>query len=475
MLASGFSPNAVLSIDDLRGIADRVTGLYRESGYFLAQVYLPPQDITEGHVRFRVVEGQYGKIQLQNRARLTDAVAWSMLDDLKTAGAVNDADLERSLLQLTDLPGVKARSVLAPGAVLGTTDLLVDLTPGPGISGSLEADSGGSRYTGSNRVGGNIAIHSPLGIGDMVTARVLSAGDGMAYGRLSYQLPWGRMTTGVAVTALKYSLGAEFSTLQASGTARIDSGFANYSLQRSRLFNLSAQVSLDNKSFVDQLSDGLLVSKKSVRNNNLALKGDYRDSLGLRNSNYALTWTRGDVSLHDTVAVQTDAATARTEGIFDKLAVAWSYQQSVTSSIQLSVDLSGQWSSKNLDTSEKFSLGGATGVRAYPAGEASGDEGVLFALELRTSLQDASNALGGQLQLVGFLDAGRVVTDKQPWDTSGKNNERALSGAGLGLLYTSAQKWTVRAYAATKLGADAAVSAPDLPVRVWLQASKLFN
>ena len=34
-----------------------------------------------------------------------------------------------------------------------------------------------------------------------------------------------------------------------------------------------------------------------------------------------------------------------------------------------------QLSSKNLDSSEKFTLGGIGGVEAYPSGEASGDEG----------------------------------------------------------------------------------------------------
>jgi len=34
--------------------------------------------------------------------------------------------------------------------------------------------------------------------------------------------------------------------------------------------------------------------------------------------------------------------------------------------------VSAQWASKNLDSSQKFGLGGPNGVRAYPSGEGYG-------------------------------------------------------------------------------------------------------
>ena len=47
---------------------------------------------------------------------------------------------------------------------------------------------------------------------------------------------------------------------------------------------------------------------------------------------------------------------------------------------------SGQMAGGNLDPSEKFYLGGSTGVRAYPSGEAGGSTGQLISLELRRQL-----------------------------------------------------------------------------------------
>jgi hemolysin activation/secretion protein len=86
--------------------------------------------------------------------------------------------------------------------------------------------------------------------------------------------------------------------------------------------------------------------------------------------------------------------------------------------------LAGQQASKNLDSSEKFSLGGPTNVRAYPTGEASGDEGWRGTLELRHSL-------AASVQGVLFYDFGSVKINKTPFAILA--NDRQLAGAGFGV------------------------------------------
>jgi hemolysin activation/secretion protein len=117
-------------------------------------------------------------------------------------------------------------------------------------------------------------------------------------------------------------------------------------------------------------------------------------------------------------------------------------------------------------------LGGMAGVRAYPEGEAYGDEGYVLNLEARWLLPPWSPRAIGQLQLVGFIDAGSVVLNKNPWTTD--SNQRSLSGAGIGLNWAAANKYQVRLAYAHKLGNEAARSAPDANDRLWLQAVKYF-
>ena len=50
---TGFSPGGTMTIADLRGMAIKIADLYHRNGYFVAQAYLPAQDIKDGTVSDR--------------------------------------------------------------------------------------------------------------------------------------------------------------------------------------------------------------------------------------------------------------------------------------------------------------------------------------------------------------------------------------------------------------------------------------
>jgi hemolysin activation/secretion protein len=95
---------------------------------------------------------------------------------------------------------------------------------------------------------------------------------------------------------------------------------------------------------------------------------------------------------------------------------------------------SRQWASKNLDSSEKLYLGGASGVRAFPNSEAGGSTGVTATLELRREWN-------AQWQTTLFYDYGRVSQFKEPFRTDGSSlltdttNDLILRGRGLSVTY----------------------------------------
>ena len=138
--------------------------------------------------------------------------------------------------------------------------------------------------------------------------------------------------------------------------------------------------------------------------------------------------------------------------------------QRLSDRFSLYTQLQGQWADGNLDSSEKISLGGAYGVRAYPQGEASGDQGWLANLELRYALTDA-------WQLSTFVDHGEVRLNKDAW--SNGENHRSLSAAGVGARW-AAYGWQVNAVAAWKLGNDDPQSDVDRSPRVWAQVVRFF-
>lgn len=470
---TGFVPGSELSLDELRSMASKIGNHYRSNGYFVAQAYLPAQDIKDGAVTIAVIEGEYGKITLNNQTRLADGLANSQLSGLNSGDVIQAEPLENRLLLLSDIPGVKVKSTLVPGATVGASDLIVDLTPGPTVSGEVDFDNAGNRYTGEYRLGGTVNLNNLAGHGDVASLRAMTSGEGLNYARASYQMQFGKATAGVAYSALKYKLGEEFESLRAHGTAEIASIYGSYPLIRSRNNNLSAGLVYEDKTFQDKVDSTSLVTDKSAQVLSASLYGNQRDRFGGGGvTSYALTWSTGNIDIETPAARIIDAATAKTNGHYDKIGFRAARLQRVTDSVSLSAAINGQFASKNLDSSEKMELGGMYGVRAYPEGEAYADEGYVLNLEARYLLPKYSATMPGQMHLIGFIDTGSVTTHKRPW-VAGPNS-RTLSGAGVGLSWGEANNFLARAYYAVKLGNEAATSAPDKSGRFWIQLIKYF-
>lgn len=470
---TGFSPGSELTLADLRSMALKITEHYRSKGYFVAQAYLPAQEIRNGAVIVVVVEGQYGKIAVRNQSNLSDTLVQRQLDGLNTGDPIAIAPLESRLLLLSDIPGVNVTSTLTPGASVGASDLIVDITPGKRVTGSIDADNGGNRYTGEYRLGATVNLNNAAGLGDVASLRVLTSGAGLNYARGSYQVQLGKATAGVAYSWLGYELGKEFSSLQANGTAKIASVYGSYPLIRSRNTNLYALLAFDHKTLQDRVDTTSSIVDRKAQVLMATLRGDHRDSLGRGGlTSYALTGTAGNIDIQTPSMRAFDAATAQSNGHFTKLGFSAMRLQSVTDSVSLYAGISGQIGSKNLDSSEKMQLGGMNGVRAYPEGEAYADQGYLLTLEARMQLPKLSEQMPGQLELVGFIDTGSVTLNKNPWTIG--DNRRTLSGAGIGLNWSAYNNFVVRTSYARKLGSGTATSAPDKSGRFWIQAVKYF-
>ena len=468
-----FRPGSELSLGDLREMAARITAHYRSHGYFVALAYLPQQEVKDNVVTIAVSEGQYRNVTVNNTSKLSDRVARGSLDGLNSGDPIVLAPLENRLLVLSDLPGVNVRSTLVPGASVGTSDLLVDITPGELISGSVDFDNAGNPYTGQWRVGATVNVNNPLGLGDVASLRVLTSGEGLKYARASYQLQLGRGQVGIAYSKLDYRLGKEFESLGAHGTAQIASVFGRYPLIRSRDSNLYVQLAYDAKKFQDKVDSVPSVTDKKARVLMASLYGDHSDSLfGGGQSGFGLTLSSGTIVIQTPEALAADAASARSNGRFNKLSFNASRSQALGGPFSLYAGFSGQLASKNLDVSEKMELGGMNAVRAYPEGEAYADEGYLLTIEGRMLLPPLSDRMPGRVQLVAFVDAGSVRTNKDPWTVG--DNRRTLSGAGVGAVWSDPGNFMLRAYYARKLGNERATSSPDKSGRFWIQGVKYF-
>jgi hemolysin activation/secretion protein len=472
--ATQFKPGSNLTLAELEAMAARITEFYRHHGYFVARAYLPPQDVTRHVVTIAVVEGTYGKVTLRNSSRLSDDVAMARLAGVDAAGPIELAPLESRLLLLSDLPGVRTTSTLVPGQAPGTSDLVVDVAPGPLLSGSVDADNAGNPYTGEARVGATLNLNDPLGRGDVASLRLLTSGPGLRYGRVSYQMPFGaRFAAGVAYSKLDYELGKKFEVLDANGSAEVASVFGTVTLARSRATNLYAGLAYEDRTFQDRIDLFDAVTDKKAHAGIATLYGNHQDGFGGGGMTaFTVALTAGSLDIRTPQALVADAASARTNGAYQKLWFNASRVQRVTDVFSLRASVTGQLASGNLDQSEKMVLGGMDGVRAYPQGEAFGDQGYVGSLEASLLLAGLSGHVPGQVHLLAFVDGGHVTINKDPWGAG--DNSRTLGSGGLGLTWDEPGNFAVRTYYARKLGGGEAMSAPDTSGRFWIQAIKFF-
>ncbi len=471
--------NRPLDYSQLQGAAAAVAEVYRKAGW-VVRAYLPEQDIVGGVVNIRIVEAVFGGTKIEGAApqRVSLARIQAILNAHQKVGEFLNADeLDRALLVAGDLPGVGVSGTLRDGARPGETDLVLRVTDALPIKGNVSADNNGSRSTGTSRLNADLYFNSLLGQGDQISSSFILS-EGSNYLRVGATFPVGPKgwRVGANTSALTYRIVApEFAALNATGSSYSGGIEANYPLIRTQQQNLYFNANADHKTY-DNQSNGAVSSHYNANTVSLGLSGNRVDNLGGGGSNNAsAVMTMGQLDLGGSPNQAADAASARTEGVFNKLHYSLSRQQVLDNNWSLYAALSGQWADTNLDSSEKFYLGGASGVRAYPANEVGGAIGQLFNLEVRRRMSQG-------FTLSGFYDYGQVLVNRNN-DFTGAllANNLVLRGAGLALDWQQGAGVNLKATWARRMGDNPNPTATGTDQdgtlvldRMWLNASLAF-
>ena len=466
------SEGQTLTLRQLHERVALITRFYQAHGYPLARAIIPQQLIEAGHVRIEIIEARYGKVVLENSSRARDSLLQATLSPLGTGQAISQGELDHALLLISDLPGVAVNATLKPGEAVGTSDLVVDTTPLPMISGSIDADNFGNRFTGRARLGGTVNLIDPFHQGDILSASGLSSGGDMDYGRLSYDaaLTGEGTRVGVSYSALHYKLGAPLSALGAHGTAEVGSVWAKQPIVRSTDVNLYGQIQYDHLKLDDHIDASAITTDRHLNNFTASVNGDSHDRwLSGGVTSWTASLTSGQVGFDNDTAELADAATVHTEGHFLKWNAALYRLQNIGQADTVYVAVSGQWANSNLDSSQKELAGGPYTVRAYDLSAISGDTGYQETVEFRHLLDGAWQ---GRWQALAFFDSAQVTINKNP--ALPGVNKTTLSGVGLGMNWIGPQAWNAKIYVATPIGSAPALVQDASSVRLWVELSKGF-
>lgn len=486
-----------LDFAGLEQLARRVTDYLRSKGWFLAEAYLPRQDVTDGHVEIAIRAGRldgangqgksYSIVPGGKQATRIDPARLAAIADrqLPSGVTVKESDMERAVLLMNDLPGMSARARLEPGADPGSTRVVMDVEEGPLVTGNASLDNYGNRDTGLYQLNLALQVNDPTGNGDQAGAFATQA-NGIDLKRLSYTLPIGAdgLKLGASWSSMDYTI--QRGTGKAAGlkgSSETSGVTLSYPFLRSRSTNVYGTAGFTNKDLKDDSAAGLLRSKQ-VDVWNLAVSGDRLDTYGGGGlTSWNLGWNGGRLNLGVASDRAADAAGYGAQGRYDKFTYGLARLQKLPGTFTAFANFSGQSAGKNLDSSEKFILGGPNGVRAYPGSEASGDSGWLANFEVRYDLPGGTSL--GQLQFIGFYDYGHIVLHDDakglPITTYSKQNAYSLQGWGLGLNLSKTGSHALRLFWAEKIGDNPGRSTAGLDAdgyadrsRIWLQATVWF-
>lgn len=423
-----------ITLTEVYEIAAQLTAKYRNEGYILTQVVIPPQTIDGGKVRMRVVEGFVDKVSVEGGEGVDTGFLMGFAQKINASKPLNAKTLERYILLINDLPGMSARAVLSPSPnVVGASDVTIFVDRKP-YDAFFQIDNRGSRYLGPLQLNAGARLNNMFGFYEGLSMQVVTAPDGwpdreMDFAAVSWAQPLNhegtRLSVGYSITATEP--GYTLSPFDIEGIARAANIELMHPFIRSREKNLYTTLRFN---YLDtERNDNLGLGKTEDRLRVLRLAGTYQFSdgfLGLNTLNAELS--KGIDILNMKEKNSLNPTRARGEPEFFKATAEISRVQRVTDKIEIFGSVMGQKSAHNLLASEEFGVGGINYGSAYNSSEITGEDGIAGRVELR--LNNPVQTPAQFSQIYGFYDIGKV------WDrdnTIVRDRQRSIASAGMGL------------------------------------------
>lgn len=410
---------------DLLKITDGITELYRHKGYALSRAFIPPQDVKDGRVQVKVVEGYIGDILIEGDDSQRFG-AGEFLRPITAERPLRLATFERHLLLLSDTPGVRIKDTILKevGEATGRFRLTVQIETWRTFA-NIDLDNRGTSEIGPLQSFITTAVNSAAAKGDTWALNVLTipnSPEELIYVGGIVEMPIG--TQGVRLGAR-----GSYSDVRQDGIKAL----------------------LDTRTQTDEA--GIYASMKPLRTREMSL--GFVLSAGLRNAEehnifgpvyddrIRAVSLAADLQVHDKYEGSTYLVVALrhgdgepgspgvslsrpdAEGSFEKAYWSVTRQQRLGGPWSAVVSSMGQLASSPLLLSEQFYIGGPLLGRAYASGSLSGDSGLTGLVELRFDQNLEIGLLTGY-QLYAFADAGVV------W-TRGIPGSESLSSLGVGV------------------------------------------
>lgn len=423
-----------ISLAELYAISTALTNKYRNDGYILTQVIVPPQTIDGGKVKLRVVEGYIDGVSVEGT---DDPDALALIQryaaKLQDANALNVRELERYLLLISDLPGVEARSVLGPSSAQpGAASLRIIVQRDP-YDALLSLDNFGSRYLGPVQGSAAGSLNSFFGNNERITGQIVVAPHNHELGfvSLGYEQPINDLGTKISLLGSHTSTepGFTLDEFDVQGRSQYMGVTVQHPVIRSRSRNLNVYATLDWRA-VESRNNLEATRKDDIRALRAGARYEFLDTLfGVGVNSLGVEISQGLDILGASKEDDANLTRPGAEPAFTKFTGEAQRLQRVVDDVNLLLAARGQVSANPLLASEEFGVGGPTFGRAFDPSEIIGDDGVAGKVELQWT-RPYQWDLVQDYQVYSFFDIGRIWN--QDATTSSLKSD-TISSAGFGM------------------------------------------
>lgn len=240
---------------------------------------LPEQEIKDGVVTMRVLIGHYDRAAFENASELYTSRAIDFVPAARPGKQILRKPLDRELLILNDIPGVRAHAYLSPGRTTGTADILFKLDTTEKEGGAIYVDNYGSRYTGRWRLGGSYHRNNLSHVGDQLTIGALRSNtDEIRNYDIRYELPVGSggIFAGAEYFKTDYELGKQYRKYDATGLTHGWRVYMRQPLKRTLNNNTYFHLEYGESNLVDRFGAYDIDSEKKNRVTRFGFEGLWR-------------------------------------------------------------------------------------------------------------------------------------------------------------------------------------------------------
>ncbi|MFT5131374.1 MAG: hemolysin activation/secretion protein [Rhodothermales bacterium] len=417
-----------VTLTQLKAAADKVTAEYRKRGMTLAKAYLPAQEMDNGQVTLKVLEGKVGKVSVDGNRIFSDEFVLGHLEAAMSGTAISNQQLERGLLILNeDYTGIKVQTVLKPGEEQGTVDIEAKVEEDKQWRGRVGYNNFGSDFVSPHRFTLGADANSLITDGDLLTLQGVfgDVPSDLAHGAISYSLPLNRHGTqiGLRLSGGSFEVSQEFADLGLEGDNVSGSFYMSHPLIKSRDLRVSAEAGFQAKD-----ANFEILGQTTSADRTRALYASVNASANYwGGSSHAIAnFTQGLGQFAGGMGPDAESASrVGADNHFSRFTLSLARYQPVCSGAALLFRLGGQLASDSLVAAEEWQIGGGDSVRGYSPGESTGDQGVSASLELQISPW-----VGKPYSFVAFVDHAYAYRDST---FVSESSDTDLTGAGFGL------------------------------------------